>query len=425
MAPLVTNFGVFRIAGQAGYVHDDPAVVAWLIGHGQASDDVTEGFSLATGQRGPLAVLHEPKIKGVIGAQSAGALLVSFNADAYKSYGYEQGANAPVDTATTFKYTNALNYLLGGSDRRTIIGDATYTYWADKKTPLEDYVDDVFGDTPPPKSDAPQEVQEHARRVRIFLEQLRDGHADSPDVDLKSDVGFYVLGLSPNASRLSVRFWEQTTVGEFEGRLAQHLQDMNLVGARETDPPLVIRRIVEATGRAKVSGGSFQGYDTDAVSPMLAGAITRAVLTGSPYPTTLLGAILNRLRADGYISHPRVAAIKASLVPRQPNSILNQGGPRGARCHSHRSRLRHRTTVRAAGARAIRCSRRRSEFHHQRSLFQRRQRHTRWHFSAIDPAQPAPSDLARQRKAGPQGQSRQTVRRNRRQARSLFHAIQS
>jgi CRISPR-associated protein Csd1 len=314
LTEITTNFGVFRIAGKTRYVHDDPAVVAYWAAHGSTSSGAHMGLSLVTGQREPIAILHEPKIKGVVGAQSAGALLVSFNAPAYESYGREQGANAPVDVATTFKYTNALNYLLGRSDRRTIVGDATYTYWADRPTPLEDYFDDSLGDAPPPKPDAPPEQKERAERVRVFLERLRDGDPLGGGLDADKAVGFYVLGLSPNASRLSVRFWEQTNVGRLEDRLSQHLRDMHLSGARPGDAPLVIRRIVEATGRAKMPGGSFQGYDSDAVSPMLAGAIARAIFTGSNYPLTLLGAMLNRLRSDGYVSHPRVAAIKACIV---------------------------------------------------------------------------------------------------------------
>lgn len=313
LTPLVTNFGVFRMAGEATYVHDDPAVVNYWADHGETADKAAEGFSLVTGQREPIATLHEPKIKGVSGAQSAGALLVSFNAQAYESYGKDQGENAPVGVATTFKYTNALNYLLGRPDRRTGIGDATYTYWAAEKHPLEDYVDPLFAEMNLPATADAEDVR-RVEQVREFLRQLRDGHALGPAIDLESNIPFYVLGLSPNAARISVRFWEQTTVGEFEQRLAKHLQDLHLVGQRDGDPLPVIRRIVEATGRAKMSDGRFGGYDADAVSPVLGGALARAVLTGSPYPATLLTAMLNRLRADGHVSHIRVAAIKASLV---------------------------------------------------------------------------------------------------------------
>lgn len=316
LEPIVGSFGVFKIAGEQKFVHDDPEIVTFWAKHDMAdqADETRQRFCLVTGAQGPIATLHEPKIKGVNGGQSSGGLLVSFNAKAYESFGKEQGDNAPVGTTAAFKYTNALNYLLNRQDRRTSLGDATVVFWSERPTLLEDVADDIFSEGPPPKPDAAPEDKQRAEQVRNFLSQLRDGHAHGEAFDRDSDVGFYVLGLSPNASRISVRFWVQSTVGEMQKRLAQHLQDTNLVGAREGEPPLVIRRIVQATGRAEFTGGSFKGYDTDAVSPLLAGAIARAVFQGTPYPAMLLGAMLNRLRADGHISHARVATIKACIV---------------------------------------------------------------------------------------------------------------
>jgi len=60
-----------------------------------------------------IARLHEPKIKGVADAQPGGALLVSFNASAYESYGKSQSYNAPVGAAITDKYTKALRSSAG------------------------------------------------------------------------------------------------------------------------------------------------------------------------------------------------------------------------------------------------------------------------------------------------------------------------
>ena len=68
------------------------------------------------------------------------------------------------------------------------------------------------------------------------------------------------------------------------------------------------------TGRAEFGGGRFAGYDADAVPPVLAGAVARAVFTGGPYPAMLLSSLLGRLRADGHVSHPRVAAVRACLA---------------------------------------------------------------------------------------------------------------
>jgi len=315
---ITGSFGVFKLAGETRFAHDDPEIVAFWAGHSAASSEEGEaesGLCLVTGVEGPIARLHEPKIKGVMDTQSAGALLVSFNDKAYESFGKEQGANAPVSATAAFKYTNALNYLLSRSDRRLTLGDTTVVFWAERPTMLENVASGLFGDWSPPADDAPAEDQERVKQTRLFLTELRDGLASDDAIDVESGIGFYVLGLSPNASRISVRLWVQTDVAEMRRRLHRHMSDMELLGAREGDEALMIRRIVLATGRAETDAkGHLKGYDADAVSPLLAGAVARAVFTGGPYPKTLLGAMLNRLRSDGVISHPRIAAIKACIV---------------------------------------------------------------------------------------------------------------
>lgn len=314
---IVGHFGVFRLAAEQRFVHDDPAVLAYWAGQESEVDaGVIRGMCLVTGDEGPIARIHKPKIKGVRDAQSAGALLVSFNDTAYESFGKEQSYIAPVGVGAAFKYTNALNYLLARSDRRATLGDATVAFWASEYTPLEEGIaaavsDIIFDDAP----DAPTEDRAKAQQVRLFFSQLREGHASVDAIQADSRTRFYALGLSPNASRISVRFWVDCSVAEMKQRLAEHVQDMELIGQREDTQLLWLKRIVDATGRALVdSKGRVKGYDADAVSPLLSGAIARAIFTGGPYPAALLGAMVNRFRADGVISHVRVAAVKAFLA---------------------------------------------------------------------------------------------------------------
>ena len=303
----------FRIRGQSHFIHQLPAVIRGWKAPVPENEKGVNGQSLVGGEVGPIARLH-PMISGVTGAQTMGAAIASFNLDAFNSYGLEQTFNAPVSITDAFKYTTALNRLLEDRRRRLQLGDATVVFWADGPTLLAESVDWIWADAPPPKQDVSPEDKARAEEARRFLMQLRDGHAHGMAFDAESKVGFYILGLSPNASRISIRFWVQSTVGEMEGRLQKHLQQMNLAGARPDEPPVVIRRIVDATGRAKSSGGKFQGYDAEAVAPLLAGAVARAVLQGTPYPPMLLGQMLNRIRADGHVSHVRVATIKACLM---------------------------------------------------------------------------------------------------------------
>jgi len=310
---------VFRIKDRKHFVHQSPAIAREWKAPVEEGEVVVTGQSLVSGDTGPIARLH-PLISGVKGAQTMGAAIASFNLDAFTSYGLAQTYNAPVSVVDAFKYTTALNRLLEDRHRRIQLADATFIFWASEPTMLEEVCDAFFGDAPTPKADAPPEDIERAREVRLFLTQLREGYAASEAITADSDVKFFVLGLSPNASRISVRFWQESSVAEMKQRLGRHLQDIELAGARPDDPPLVMRRIVQATGRAEFTGGAFKGYDTDAIPPLIAGAVARAVFQGTPYPQMLLGQMLNRIRADGHISHVRVATIKACLVR---NSKLN------------------------------------------------------------------------------------------------------
>jgi CRISPR-associated protein Csd1 len=303
---------VFRIRGRSQYVHDTAAVRSGWSAHvasQDAGEDALSGQSLVTGETGTLARLH-PLISGVANAQTMGAAIASFNLEAFTSHGREQTYNAPVTVVDAFKYTTALNRLLENRSRRFQLGDATVVFWAGRHVPDEECLADFFADFPIPPEDTRRNEQ-----VRTFLSSVREGVAAGEAVDPLDRTEFFVLGLSPNASRLSVRFWLDTTWGELKSRLAMHLADTALAGQRDGELPPVIRRFVAATGRAETDAkGHFKGYDADAASPLLAGAIARAVFTGGPYPQSLLIAMLNRIRADGQVRHERVAAIKGCLV---------------------------------------------------------------------------------------------------------------
>jgi len=257
-----------------------------------------------------IARLHEPKIKGVGGAQSSGALLVSFNASAYESYGKPQSYNAPVSAMAAFKYANVLNYLLDRRDRRVSLGDSTVVFWADHdSTLLEDGLNELFGGAFAEEGPVIEEDQERVRQARLLLTQLRDGTGATAIEAGGQSTKFFLLGLSPNASRLSVRLWVEADAVELQKRLGQHLRDIALDGNRD-NRLLTLRRMVAATGRWD---GKKSKLNTDNVSPQLAGDLARSVLTGAAYPQSLLAAMLRRLHSDGEVAYARAAAIKACL----------------------------------------------------------------------------------------------------------------
>jgi len=306
-AEMLDSNLVFRLDGQLQYLHDTPAAqVIWR--RLQAGADSKEGLCLVTGQRLPLARLH-PAIKGVNGAQSSGASIVSFNLESFSSYGKSQGDNAPVSEQAAFAYTTVLNHLLRRDDsnhQRLQIGDASVVFWAETANVEQaDAAETLLWEMLDPPADDASET-EHLRQA---LAAVASGRAlRELDPALEDDTRLYVLGLAPNASRLSIRFWETVSLGSFARRLAEHFQDLALQPQPwKTEPALW--RLLLATAPSR--DGKAKAED---VSPQLAGELTRAILTGSRYPRSLLNQIIMRLRADGDISGVRVALCKAVLA---------------------------------------------------------------------------------------------------------------
>ncbi len=300
---------VFRLDGERGYLHDRPAARALLQRSDDAGDASRIGMCLVTGQHLPLARLH-PAIKGVNGAQTAGASIVSFNLDAFTSYGKAQGENAPISEQAAFGYTTALNHLLRrdpDNRQRLQIGDATVVFWAtaadDANAQAAETLFDLLMDPP---SDGTE-----TERLRNVLTQVREMQA-RPDLDpgLAPGTRLHILGLAPNASRLSIRFWLTDDMRRFTERLAAHYRDLDLQPAPwKTWPPLW--RLLLATAPSR--DGKSKSED---VPPLLAGEMARAILAGTAYPQSLLDVLVMRMRADHDVSGIRAALCKAVLARR-------------------------------------------------------------------------------------------------------------
>jgi len=282
----------FRLNGDVDLVCQRPQVVNALtqIDGTEKSD----GFCLVTGEPDESERLHT-SIKGVWGAQSSGANVVSFNLDAFNSYGKTQGGNAPVGKRAAFGYTTALNHLLRkDSTQRLQVGDTSVVSWADKPTELESTVVDIFGE--PPKDDPDR----NTRAVASLYKAIDHGL-------LENDEGknqFFVLGLAPNAARIAIRFWNHSTLADMAVRIRQHFDDLAIERAPHDPPYLSLFRLlvsVATLGKA------------DNIPPNLSGDLVRSVMEGLPYPQTLLSAAVRRIRAEHEVTYPRAALIKASI----------------------------------------------------------------------------------------------------------------
>lgn len=252
------------------------------------------GFCPVGGKFDHLQRLH-PAIKGVWGAQTSGANIVSFNLPAFDSYGKKQGANAPTGEQAAFQYTTALNHLLRkGSTNRIQIGDASTVFWASEASAFADSFAAMFGVTG--QDDPDSGVQ----AVRALLRATETG-AYVPD---DGDARFYVLGLAPNAARIAVRFWQQGPVREFALHVARHFKDIEIVAPGFEKPYLPLYRLLNST--------ALQNKGEN-VPPDMAGDTMRAILAGLPYPAALLQAAVRRCRAERQVNYPRAAVTKAAI----------------------------------------------------------------------------------------------------------------
>jgi CRISPR-associated protein Csd1 len=292
--PLVS----FALEGDEGALICQRPSVAQAILSAEESADGPSAMCLIEGKVLPVERLHAA-IKGVWNAQTSGANIVSFNLPAFDSYGKHQGANAPVSTRAAFAYTTALNGLLERNSRNRVqVGDSSTVFWADatNRFDSEFTLADLFGE---PSADDPDRGR---NAVKALYAALASGN---PPVE-ETQARFFVLGLAPNAARISIRFWlPGIPFLELARRIHQHFDDLHIVRRFDSDPefPSLFRLLSSLAVQGKV----------DNVPPRLGGEWMRAVLEGGRLPAGLLNLAVIRCRAERDVSYLRACVLKAWL----------------------------------------------------------------------------------------------------------------
>lgn len=285
-----------------GLAHDDLEVrTAWEDYMKKNASQVSM-VCLITGKVAPIARLHN-KIKGMRDTNSTGGSLVGFNAPSLESFGREQGFNAPVSEYGNFAYTTALNYLLSDRQYSCQIGDATVVFWVERDNEQAQQALRLCLN--------PVNTEEDADNLRGLMHSISKG-LPIKEVDLKTPC--HILGLSPNAARISVRFYLRDTLGSFLQNNNAHYERLDIARApyeREClTPPMLLNETVNPYSRDK------------AASPLLSGALMRAILQNTPYPDILYKAVLTRIHAQQddedkriyKITRGKAAIIKAVLL---------------------------------------------------------------------------------------------------------------
>ena len=281
------------------YAQDDPCIQeTWEAARNALSEDEQTGICLVTGKEALISRIHKT-IKGVPGAQSSGAALVSFNAPAFESYGKEQSYNAPVGRHAEFAYTTALNYLLNQRKYTFQLGDSMIIFWAES---AEEGYQAAFFDSVAPKPDNQEEI-------RGIFENLKMNRAvQIGNVTLNPEQQFYILALAPNAARLSVRFFYQNSFGNILKNLSEHYERMSVVRPSWEDKEYMgIRDMLFETVN--------QNSKDKSPVPNMAAFVLQAILSGARYPASLYTDILIRIRAEqGKVTRGKAGIIKAYLI---------------------------------------------------------------------------------------------------------------
>lgn len=297
---------VFAVNGQEA--QQDPEIRRrWMDYKNEGGGENSEkGQCLVTGKVAEIALTH-PNIKGVRDAQSSGAALVSFNAPSLESFGHadDQGLNAPVSEYAAFAYTTALNQLIREGNS-LLCGDTTVVFWAQSGEPLYQQV--YLGFLNPSGNGENKEDT-----VKTVLEKILQGVAvDVDGITLSPDELFYVLGLAPNAARLSVRFFWQNTFGVTLQHLQNHQERLKIVRPsweKERGAYLPLWRLLKESVNPNATKKQ--------ALPLLAGSLLRSILQDAPYPEAMYRQFLLRIKAesgDAKISYPRAAFVKAYLL---------------------------------------------------------------------------------------------------------------
>ncbi|MHA6862059.1 type I-C CRISPR-associated protein Cas8c/Csd1 [Ralstonia pseudosolanacearum] len=252
-----------------------------------------QAICLVTGKHDKVAILH-PAIKGVWGAQTSGANIVSFNLGAFSSYGKQQGENAPVGETAAQTYTTALNALLArGSHNRIQIGDASTVFWSElDDDPLEAGFAELFGN-----GDREDDPDAGADKVAALFRAVHSGRYRGEE----GNRCFHVLALAPNAARIAIRDYQCVPLCELAPRIAQHFADLAVAHGPGDATHLSLFRLLCAV--------ALQGK-ADNIPPRLGGEVLRSVLTGQPYSRTLLNAAVVRCRAERKVGYARAALLK-------------------------------------------------------------------------------------------------------------------
>lgn len=251
--------------------------------------------------RPPVERLRVP-IKGIPGGYSGGMPFISANEDAFLSYGLQASLIAPTCEDCGQRFGNALNDLLSNEETHFRVPPVVYIFWA--REPIEFSLVSMLSQTKPDE-------------VRQFLQAPWRGKPEAAHLDT---IPFYAAALSAYTTRIVVRDWIETTLGETRRHLERYFALQQLTGSNGETRWFSLQGLANATTNSK---SKDKGKEP---APQVVPMLLHVALKGGQLPDWLLYQVVRRVRVEqpeekkGKVSPAHAALIKMVLLSQQADS---------------------------------------------------------------------------------------------------------
>lgn len=297
-------------------LHEDTVLnEKWKSKYLDKTNDKTEKKQCAiTGEEAIIARTHK-KIKGLgKGGATSDKTLICFNNASESSYGNEQSYNSNISEAAMRKYTEALNYLVSSHRNTFTLDDTTIVFWAmSSQETQEDLLTRLLLES---------QDQMGADRTNEMLKKLLEDTADGRITEkrlqslgmIDPEVDFYMLGIKPNSSRLSLQFIIKRKYADILWNIARFQRDLQV---SKNFRAVTFKEIKKEMVSPK--------SERSKVHPELVSRLIEAIIYGREYPLFLLETIVRRVKIDGgseKINSVRAGVIKACINRKQGKEEL-------------------------------------------------------------------------------------------------------
>ncbi len=288
-----TEIITFRLMGSDLPIVEQDFWQGWWDRHRETLQKGTDGTQmrcLATGEMIEPA-LTQPKLKLMsIGGQGAGSTLISFDKEAFTSFGLDQAQNAACSEEAAAVYADALTDLIEKAPRP--LAGTLLLHWFRSSIPLKD--DPFTWESGTGESDEDEQAESAMEAAKRLAEAVHEGRR--PELQHNR---YYVILLAAEAGRAKVRSMFEGELKELYDHFKQWFDDLSITlpyGNGLANPPklyAILLRLIRYRPDAKPRETSDA---MDSLAPLFV-RIWDSILSASPFPQAAASMALNNLRS--------------------------------------------------------------------------------------------------------------------------------